>query len=283
MSVAQFAAVGSAKTYFAFKNSSGYAIGTGTSLANGATSGAGQLLGFKSINIPVPPARAIPVTGDNTILGSVLIPGNTVSAGTLVTSISNPTLSNKAIGLLTETVQGVDMDEFGTPCPVFTNLCIIDSAPGFSATTGLAGWETTLWFDVQIFPLYETTITADGEHTFTFNVKANPVTVRPNGTSSTVVTNGTSKALGMKFFTTYPMLISTFVGDGAATTFTLDQTPTTGVTSNTTDVLLWDNGSIKTQSAGAGNYTQTGGVVTFGTAPTAGHFNVAFYFYSPTC
>lgn len=275
----QFSSVGSAKTYFSFLDSAGYAIGSGLTLANAASSGASQILGFNSIAIPVPPARTVVVTGDNTALGSVLIPGNTAAQGTLVTSVRNPTLSNKAIGLVAETIGNTDFEGFGTPCPVFTPMMIIDSAPGFDSN-GNPGFETIIWFNVQLMPIEEATITDSAVHQFTHNVKANPVTVRPWGKSLTVVLNGSTKLLGQKLFNTYPLLLMSFFGDNAVTTVTLDQTPT-GTTGN--DVMVYQDGVALVQGAGAGKYTVSGAVVTFGTAPTAGAKVEILYFYAPTC
>lgn len=276
----QFAAVGSQKTWFSFLDSAGYAIGSVTSLANAASSGAGQLQGFNSINIPVPPARTVVVTGDNTSLGSVLIPGNTAATGTLVTDVRNPTLSNKSIGLISETIGNTDFEGFGTPCPVFVSMMLIDNAPGFSATTGLAGYETILWFNVQAFPVEEATITDSAVHQFTYNVKSNPITTRPWGKALTISANGSTKLLGQKLFNTYPLTTMSLTGDNAVTTLVLDQTPS-GTTGN--DVIVYQDGVLLVQGAGAGKYTVSGSTITFGTAPTAGAKVVVLYFYLPVC
>jgi hypothetical protein len=275
----QFSAVGSAKTYFSFLDSTGYALGSGLTLANGSSSGASQILGFNSIGIPVPPARTVVVTGDNTALGSVLIPGNTAAQGTLVTSVRNPTLSNKAIGLLAETIGNTDFEGFGTPCPVFTPMMVIDSAPGFDSN-GNAGYETIIWFNVQLMPIEEATIADSAVHQFTHNVKANPVTVRPWGKSLTVSTNGSTKLLGQKLFNTYPLLAATYIGDGAATTTVLDQAP---VAADGNSVIVYQDGVLLVYGAGAGKYTLSGSTITFGTAPTAGAKVEILYFYAPTC
>ena len=275
----QFSAVGQAVTRYSFLNSSGYAIGTGLTLPNGSFSGAGKVLGFNSINIPTPPARTVVVTGDNTFLGSVLIPGNTAAQGTWVTSMRNPTLANKSIGLVSETIGNTDFETFGTPCPVFTSMCIIGSAPGFDSN-GNAGYETILWFNNQLFPAEEATITDSAAHQFTHNVKANPVTTRPWGKTLTVATNGTSKALGQKLFNTYPMTMWSITGDGATVLFTLDETP---VADDGNTTIVYQAGVLLVYGAGAGKYQTVGTALTFGTAPGAGVSVVGFSFYNPVC
>lgn len=276
----QFSAVGAQKTWFTMLDSAGYAIGTGSSLANGASSGAGQIQGENSIAIATPPARTVVVTGDNTALGSVLLPGNTAATGTMVTSVRNPTLSNKSIGLVTETVGTTDFEGFGTPCPVFQSMMIIDNSPGFSVTTGLAGFETTMWFNVQAYPIEEATITDSAVHQFTYNVKSNPITTRPWGKALTVSANGSTKLLGQKLFNTYPLTTMSYTGDNSTTTLVLDQTPS-GTTGN--DVIVYQAGVLLVEGAGAGKYTVSGSTITFGTAPAAAEKVVVLYFFLPVC
>ena len=132
----QYSLVGTQFNHYSFLDSAGYAIGTGTSLANAANSGAGIMKGVDNLALALPPPRNIIIEGDNTIQGAVLIPGNTAPAGTIVTSVRNPTMINGAQGIITETIGNTDADIFGIPCPTYTPLCIISSAPGINQTPG---------------------------------------------------------------------------------------------------------------------------------------------------
>jgi len=278
-----YSLVGTQFNHYGFLDSAGYFIGTGLSLANAANSGAGILKGVDNLALALPPARNVVIEGDNTVQGAVLIPGNAAPSGNIVTSVRNPTMINGSIGVLTETVGNTDMDIFGIPCPNYTPLTIVSSAPGINQTPGsqgLPGYGTTIWNSVKMQPLEETAVANATAHQFTHNVLATLTSIKPWGASISVANNGSSSALGIRFFASYPANMHAFRGDGIITTLTLDETPA-GTDGN--NVMVWDNGTLLVYGAGAGKYTVSGSIITFGTAPVAGHKVQVLYFYLPTC
>lgn len=278
-----FSAVGIVPTYFSFLDSVGYAMGSGTSLANGAASGAGQIFGVKNIGIPVPPARTVVITGDNGQLGAIQLPGNTAPAGTLVAAVRNPTFINGSQGTITETIGNTDMDIGGIPCPNFQPFCLIASSPALDQTPGSVGnqgYETTIWYHLTQVPLDETAMADSAVHDFTHSILATLATVQPWGKALTTVLNGATRALYRKFFNTNPALLHSFKGDGTIVTVTLDQTPA-GTDGN--NVIVYQDGVLLVYGTGAGKYQVSGKVITFGTAPTAGAKIEVLYFYPFVC
>ncbi len=231
----------------------------------------------------MPPARNIAITGDNTLLGAIQIAGDAVPAGTLLTSVYNPTLFNGSQGVIPETIGTTDMDVFGIPCPTFQPMTIISCAPGINQTPGSKGahgYATIVWNNITNLPLEETQITDATAHQFTNNLLGTYSAIKPWGAAIATSTNGANAALGVRFFNTYPFTIFSFKGDAAIVTVTLDETPS-GTTGN--DVFVWQAGTKLVEGAGAGKYTVSGKVVTFGTAPAAAAKVVVGYYFLPTC
>lgn len=279
----QYSAVGTKYNYYSFLNSSGYAVGTAATLANGASSGAGRIKGVEQLGLAVPPARNIVIKGDNTTLGALQIPGDAAPTGQILTSVYNPTLFNGAQGVISETIGATEMDIFGIPCPNFQPMCIITNAPALNQTAGsvgLNGYSTIVWNHITMLPLEETQITDATAHQFTNNVLGTFSSIKPWGAAIASGTNGANQALGVRWFNTYPFTLMSFTGDNSTVTVTLDETPA-GTTGN--DVFVWQNGTKLVEGSGAGKYQVSGSVVTFGTAPTAAAKVVIGYYFIPYC
>ena len=222
------------------------------------------------------------IKGDNTTLGAIQIAGDAAPTGTILTSVYNPTLFNGAQGLISETIGTTDMDIYGIPCPNFQPMTIITSAPALNQTpgsVGLAGYATIVWNKITMLPLEETQIQDATAHQFTNNVLGTYSSIKPWGAAIAVSSNGASSALAVRFFNTYPFTLMSFKGDGATVTVTLDETPY----ANSGAVFVWDNGTPLVEGAGAGKFQNVAKVVTFGTAPVAGHKIEIGYFFTPVC
>lgn len=278
----QYSAVGSKFTWYSFLNSSGYAIGTGATLAAGSSSGAGRIKGVEQLGLAIPPARNVVIKGDNTTLGALQIPGDAAPTGTVLTSVYNPTLFNGAQGVIPETVAPVDMDIFGIPCPNFKPMTIISNAPGLNQTAGsigLQGYSTTIWNNITMLPLEETQIQDATAHQFTNNVLGTYSSIKPWGAPIATSTNGANQSLGIRFFNTYPFTLYSFTGDASTVTVTLDETPFANIGA----VLVWVNGTALVEGSGAGKFQNVAKVVTFGTAPASNAQVVIGYFFLPVC
>lgn len=267
-------------------NASGYVQGTNGALANGADSGMGQILGVENWNVAMAKARPIAIPGDNGLIGSILLPPNTVTSGTLDTTINDPTFLTSTVGMLVDTQDTWDIALLGVPCPLFKSTTTIINSPGQSATSGSIG-----------VPGYVVSITPNGffwPHGIDqyqdgnalhdmFDVVLSTFDRYPWGAQPTVVLNGATRGIRLApFYSIAPITMHTFVGDGSTVTVTLNQTP---YAATGTAVRCYDNGTALVYGAGAGKYTVVAStrVVTFGTAPVAGHVVVLPYQFVPTC
>lgn len=281
----QFSAVGSRILYWSYLYN-GYSYGTNLSLATGADIGMGRLLGVKSLGLPIPQSRNIAIEGDNGIIGALKIATGSLAEGELVTSVKDPTFVTGAQSLLINSVNGLDYHINGIPCPTYRNLCFIENAPAQNDTSGSLGqlgWSVTIYLSTQVQPRDETQIQNATAWEFTHDILASYADKFPWGEAISNSLYGATRALKFgPFYSPYPYTLHTFIGDGTATTFTVDETP---AGAGATYGEMYDNGAAVTYGAGAGKFTVVAATktVTFGTAPVSGHICNYFYQFQASC
>lgn len=259
--------------------------GTTGSIANGASAGMGRLRGVDTISINEPEAPRVYATGDNGVITAFLLQPAQLPGGALTLGVFDQTFNIKSNGLKIFTLQEWDMSLGFPSCFTFADQLLIVNAPMNSQeSTSLdeAGWAVTMIMKSQVQShatdqIQSSTPTKPGN---TMNVKR--TATLPWGVALTTATHGTTAASYLRFASPYPVKMHTFIGDGAAATFTLDETPTAA---SAAAVALWQAGALKTYGAGAGNYTVDTAtkVVTMGTAPGAGVVVVVLYQFQPGC
>lgn len=116
----------------------------------------------------------------------------------------------------------------GVQQPVFSDLMILThsvSASEDAATSGAPGYWNTLFGDVQALPLgsqqHQAQQTADSRYSAIFNPMVSYIDGRPFGSSNFNTLNGTT----IVWWSTYPALFHTKIGDGAWNSVVLDYTP----------------------------------------------------------
>jgi hypothetical protein len=285
----QFSAVGEQMTFISWLDTTNYALGGSTSLANGSASGSLRFQGLQQAGIALPPSRPIAITGDNANLGALLIPGDANPTGQLLTSIYNPTIATKAQGTLVNTVGSFDWTVNGIPCPVFAPFTMIINSPALKQTPGskgAKGYEVTIWHNVVLQPLDEAQITDAQVHQFTHSLLATYTNIQPWGAPITALLYNTTLALKTgPFWSDYPVTLHSFKGDAAVTTVVLDETPA-AATGNA--VLAYFAGVKGTYNATPTTNVQysvdtSTKTVTIGAAPSAGVKVEILYQFLPNC
>jgi hypothetical protein len=273
-----FSSVGAQYVFWGYRDGNGYVTGTSASLANGANSGMGRLLGVNQAGIQKSPARDIVIPGDNGFLAAIKIPPGDVAKGTIVANMTNPVFASGVQSLLIDALGSSDIPIDGVPCPTYRQIVTVVNSPA-QDSNGNAGWAIRIYLNLQVDPVDGDTQDANPNNV-TYNLLASYATKFPWGKALSAVTNGSTKALVVPpFFSLYPLTIHTFKGDAAITTLVLNETPA-GASSLL--VPYFKDGTIQVYTT---NYTVVTATktVTFVAAPGAGTLNVLPYFFVPTC
>lgn len=278
-----FAAVGSSYDWWGVLDSAGYLMGTTGTIANGADAGMGRLEGVNTASLVIPDPRIIGIPGDNKNKGTMLIESDSPVQGVLTTSIEDSTFVNKSQGTTSFTIGDAVATILGPGCPSFTNLTAIINSPAISFTSGSRGqkgYRAKLFLNIQVFPKSEESMENGNALSFNHPLVGTPVDTFWWGNTvlaaDWVATSGLAIDLG---FTTYPWTGHTFMGDGAITTMTVDETP---AAASAVKVVYWKTGVLKTYTTDYSVVTATK-TVTFAVAPAASTKNVILYQYIPVC
>jgi hypothetical protein len=201
----------------------------------------------------------------------------------LTTSIEDSTFVNKAQGTTSFTIGDATATLLGPGCPLFTNLTVIVNSPSISFTSGSRGqkgYRGKLFLNVQVFPKSEDSMENGNVLAFNHPLVGTPVDTFWWGNTvlaaDWVATSGLGIDLG---FSTYPWTGHTFVADGVATTFTVDETP---AAASSAKVVAWKNGTLQTYTT---HYTVTTATktITLAAAGTAADKWELLYQYIPAC
>lgn len=278
-----FTALGVSSAYWAVLDSTGYAMGTTGTVANGADAGFGRLEGINTASLTIPDPRIVPIPGDNKNKGTMLIESDSAVQGALTTSIEDSTFVNKAQGTTPFTIGDATATLLAPGCPLYTNLTLIVNSPSVNFTSGsrgLKGYRTKLFLNIQVFPKSEDSLENGTLAAFNHPLVGTPVDTFWWGNSvlaaDWVATSGLGIDLG---FSTYPWTGHTFVGDNSATSFTLDETP---AAASAAKVVYWKAGVLKAYTT---DYTLVPSTktVTFAVAPAAANKNLFLYQFIPAC
>ncbi len=271
------AAAGVARAQYAVLDLNGFPQGTTGSISNGQSAPFGIYIAVKKAGGPASAPRTVYSTGDN---------GRTVWAWTF--NAADIARMDLAFGAFDEAAHaaftGTKIDNIGqwdvvgveTNQPPATNqimvLANIDGQDGSSGSFGQHRFLNWLWPACVVFP----NLAAHDEATpadFAFTAQPTKVGRYPWGIPFTRARNGYTLAARKAIYSDYPLTGHTFVGDGATTTVTLTYSPTTDATGQ--GIQAWDATSGVALTLSSVNIATR--VVTFSSAPTAGHVVVIMY------
>lgn len=278
-----FGAVGSQLTFWQYRNSSGYGVGTNKAMTNGQNSGAGRLYGINTVGLQIPAPRNIVISGDNGVFGAIKVPAADVPSGTIVANAKDPVFASGSQGSLVDSLGGNDLTIDGIPCPTFQQMIIINNSPAIDSN-GTAGWLIDFFMNI-------TAHQSDGDASdgtarqFTASLLGAYSTKFPWGKALTTLLNGATKAIRAQLFAPYPLTMHTLVRNTGVTSVTLNETPA-GATAAL--VPAFTNGVAMTYASSPSASTEyavdpTTKALSIGAAGTPGDILTVPYFFVPQC
>jgi hypothetical protein len=278
-----YSAVGSSQTWWGRINSDGVLKGTTGTISAGSGAGMGRLEGVNSVSLPVPDARAVPIPGDNSQKGTIMIPSDSAIEGSISTSIRDLTFTTTTQGGLVETLGNTNMILLGSSCPDFVDSLIIVNSPALVQTAGnkgVKGWSTLAYLNVQVQGKPPESLDNGTALDFPHRLVGKIVDQFFWGTDVAPADWGHSDGLVLDMGVgSYPWTSHSFEGNNSATTVTLDETP---AGANGNDVLVWKAGVALAYTTDYTVDTSTK-VVTFVAAPASAADVVIVYRYIPSC
>jgi hypothetical protein len=278
-----YTAAGLYSAFYGFLDSAGYFNGaTATTLANGADSGAVYVDGIDAFELNPQAPRIVTVPGNNGAISTYLFPADSNPQGSLTVGTFNSNLyalpqSNKVYA------EGADW-EFVTIQPAvwdFRNIAIVVNTQAQSrdsGTVGLAGYMVEIYPRCQLIPSGGSARQNAQASNFTHSVIANQFDTYPWGKALSNTNEGTTGAVGIRFYSPYPVTMHAFKSDASATTFTTDYTP---AAANADKFGIWKAG---VKFAYTTNFTLVAATktITLAAAGTAGDKHICLYQYDPT-
>jgi len=233
-----------------------------------------QISGALALSVAVPDPQRVVARGDDRPYHTFQLPPTENPTGELRVSKTNL----DAIALLTSTEEfgsaavrrmGFATDKQGDEETLFVWGCreAIDSDED-SSTFGDRRWQTYMFLSCKA-AIRPATMEDAAVGEFSYTLAANPSTVDEFGVTFTTATNGFTKAPILMVVTKYKFMIDAFEGDGLETDFTLSK----GASLQTDSFIqVYIDGVVAA-------YTNTAGVLTFGSAPADGAKIIVEYDY----
>jgi hypothetical protein len=277
----QFTGQGSRYEFWSIK-SGVYPYGTTGTIANGADDGMGRLKLLRDFNLAEPQATSNPIQGDNGASGSFLVSSADAYTGDQVVGAFDQTFATKATGRTIVAYDDHDISVVNQGCYTYADMAFVINSPAKSqeaGSVGESGWDVIEFFAVTAQPLtpartfqtnfdYQAILTLNLTDTFLWG--------------ETLATGGftlTEAYHTDPIWSEYPVTYHTFIGDGAATTVTLDETP---AAASGAKVQYWLDGVKKTYTTDYTVVTSTK-ILTFVAAPGAGEVAIIRYQFVPGC
>lgn len=273
--ITQWFAGGFERVQWGVIDSSGYFIGTGTTLANGSDSGMGQLQSPNVANVPSSGARTIQPEGGDSIAGRIALPGITEIRFQLGLSVQDLAFKAAAEGTKVYTLEEYDFGMFDPDSPTFQTMCLLftrKAASSEQANPG-SGFEHLLLPSCQVVPQGPGNFqTGENPALYNYEVVVNRATKFPWGQALTLNDQGTLKAGGTDFWSENRVTLHAFKGDGTEDEIIVDYTPVSG-TLNTKNFVHTDGVKETTDIT----ITPATKLFDFTAAPSAGETVVIFY------
>lgn len=265
-------------------DTNGYVIGTATSLANGADSGGGQLIGVNTADVSVPEARTVVVQGDDRVLGQFTFSSDALPTFTIESAVFDQVLTSLAQGTKRHAIGDSTFIGYQPKDPNYISMCIVATSKGLTqdtSTINQKGFTTFTFPNVTIVPLGTPGLNNAQAQTNRYRVTVNNANKYPFGLAFSDTNNGTTEFSYLETNTENRTAMHTFIGDGSTDSFTLDQTVASDTDGDKTKIYV--NGVVQTISTDF-TMSTTAGVTTVtweaGSIPSAGEVCVVYYEYT---
>jgi hypothetical protein len=280
--VNSFSTLGIKIFYWATKNGV-YPNGTTTTpLSAGSGAGMGRLSGVSGLSVTEPDSPIITASANNGVLVQFVGEPQELPSGTLTQQSLDQQFAAVATGVKLHTEGDYEYLPGFPACFNYADLFFVINAPAKStepATFGQSGWEVTEYFLVNAQAK-----SGGDKQTNTISEIASPLTlnrvgVLPSGVTITDSAYGTTQMAKRVYWAEYPITYHVFIGNGTATTVTLNETP---AAANGNRVQVWNNGTALVYTTDF-TVNVTTKVLTFASAPASNAVQVIRYAHEATC
>jgi len=253
-------------------DTSGYAMGITGSLSNGSDAGSYQVQGVKAGDFQLPEPDKTDITGDDRFLGAFVWPLSASPSGSIEMAVYDQDLFVALEGTTKRTLGGAELHVLGGEEASPQDVCMIFQSEAKSRTSGYVGLSKKFGLIIpkaSVSVLGPSTLNERGEINARLSVTIQTADQYPWGEAFSLANEGVTNGVMIPFTSDYWVDLHAFVGDGTATTVTLDHTPAGDGTGTPARVKVWKNGTALTVTTDFTVNTSTK-VVTFTSAPAAG-------------
>lgn len=282
--IAQIVEAGFERLDYFVLNSNGYAIGSGLTLANGADSGGGRLLGVNTADVSIPDSRIVNATGDDGVIGQFRFAPAEFPSFTISGSVFDQNLDSLAQGTIRHALGDTTWSGLQPANPDFNQFALLLTSQALSqdsGSVGSAGFMTIMIPKATLQPLGVGGLSNAEVAENRYSVSVTSSDIYPFGLAFSDVNNGSTSFSYLYAQTENRLTFHTFIGDGATNSFTLDQTAFSDTDGD--KCQIWVDGVAQTITTDF-TLSTTAGVTTVtwdvGSVPTAGQVCVAMYEYT---
>lgn len=217
------------EAWIGFMNSQGFFIGSATSQpAVGTGSGMISVLGVQNATPGIQEGEVVQVPGDDTSLGQFAFDADTLPSFILNMGAFNLNTDALLQDTLVETLGDIKIGVLQPGASNYPDACLIFQGYAKSKDTGSDGvkaWQQFVFPICTVQPLDREEFAGRTAGVNRWKVTVNRASRKPWGVTIADAVNGTSNAPILKLTTDNPITFAAFVGNGVATTYTLDKTP----------------------------------------------------------
>lgn len=286
INVQRYISAGFQRLDFHQLDSSGLPAGVTGSVTAGATGApAGRITAVQTMNINVPAAVGVPVTGDNILQGTFMFPND--SPRTFDIAFAEDDFADRQAfqGIIPRNIgnfsfSGRDIAPFALNNTML--IAVSNASAQAQGIKGLGMYAGIFATRAQITVRGRNTFAQRGAADFVGNVNLNAMDSYPWGQTFQVANEGYTSSFIEDWTLAYPVTLHRWTQSGALTTFNLGEKP---ASSSLSDVLVY---TIDTNGIPTGPYTSgvtidtVAKTITFSLAPTNGYSIIAYYGYVPS-
>ncbi len=269
MSDTQSLQAGVQQAWLMFYDANGEPSGNDTTaLANATSAGSYQFRGIQEMPTGIPEADAVPIPGDDTVLGNILFSSDAPREFVVNMGQMDLELEARLQNSVVETVGDAKMGYIDSPDAVLATVSLIVQSKAI--VDGVAAWMGWIYPLVQLQPLNRETFSGRTAGVIRYKGVAQPATNNTWGTTILNRQGSPTLAYARPAISDKPLTMHAF--RGAITSFTLDKTPVSVIkTPAYSDKILVPVSSVN---------TPTPRIITFTNPVAAGRPGLVIYEYN---
>lgn len=242
--------------------------------ATGTGSGARRVLGIETVPTVIPDPTRVRRRYDDAPGDIYMFASDQIPQGNLLFGVSDITAEATAQGSSIWTVGVWDMAIRGVSAPTFQDMMILTHSQAKSNDTltfGTSGYLNTIYPNVQIYPTGTEELRAAQTAGFRYSVTFQQFRQWITGATLSNSNFNTTDGLSVSWWSLYPTIVHSYIGDGATATITVDYTPV-DTTSTKAYVATISGGVVTVTTATVSSVNTSTKVITLSAAPASGSY-----------